>query len=387
LERAMRQYEGAFLEKGRPKKQDAAGERQRIRMFQTVVSSWQKVLVVARDEQWEKVRATWPELNPCCLQGVDLVNSPLSQAQAIASQYALTHRFDLMNVRAQVVDAWRQLAVYANTLLGVFNVSYNLDATSPPLKAQPLNIGGSATSHQLTLQTQLPLVRINQRNNYRASLIAFTRQRRALEEAEDITVQLVYGEIYALRLYAEQYKVQKRLLELAYLTIDSSLEALQAPTAPPAQAGTTRTSSDGPAALTQQLLAAQRTLPTAQNGLLTIWINYLDQRLQLYRDLELMPLDARGVWIDQIKECECPPSKSDKDQTNGGAANGDNKAPEAKPGDKPEFLPPPAKEPPAKEALHNPVLLKKLDLEPAAQLELLIPPPDVQPMPDVPKGF
>ena len=39
--------------------------------------------------------------------------------------------------------------------------------------------------------------------------------------------------------------------------------------------------------------------------MLTIWINYLDVRLQLYRDLELMPLDARGVWIDQIRECDC----------------------------------------------------------------------------------
>ena len=62
---------------------------------------------------------------------------------------------------------------------------------------------------------------------------------------------------------------------------------------------------DGPAALTQQLLAAQRSLPTAQNALLTVWINYLDTRLQLYRDLELMPLDARGVWIDQITDCDC----------------------------------------------------------------------------------
>ncbi len=169
---------------------------------------------------------------PCCLQGVDLVNDDLTKAQATAAQFALEHRLDLMNVRGQVVDAWRQLAVYANALLGVFNVGYNLDASSPAMAAQPLNIGGSATTNQLTLNTQLPLVRIQQRNNYRASQIAYTRQRRALQEAEDITVQLVYAEIYNLRLFVEQYKVQKRLLELAYVTIDSSLESLQAPTAP-----------------------------------------------------------------------------------------------------------------------------------------------------------
>ena len=43
----------------------------------------------------------------------------------------LINRLDLMNIRAQVVDSWRQLAVYANALLGVFNVAYNLNASSP----------------------------------------------------------------------------------------------------------------------------------------------------------------------------------------------------------------------------------------------------------------
>ena len=101
------------------------------------------------------------------------------------------------------------------------------------MAAQPLNIGGSGNANQLILNTQLPLVRIQERNNYRASLIAYTRQRRALQEAEDITVQVVYNEIYNLRQFVEKYKVQKRQLELAYVTIDSSLESLQQPTAPP----------------------------------------------------------------------------------------------------------------------------------------------------------
>ena len=124
---------------------------------------------------------------------------------------------------------------------------------------------------------------------------------------EDLTVQAVNGELYTLRLLADQYKLQQRQLELAYLTIDSSLESLQAPTAPPPPPGqaSTRSGADGPAALTQQLLNAQRTLPTAQNNLLSVWVNYLNARLQLYRDLELMPLDARGVWIDEIRDCDC----------------------------------------------------------------------------------
>ncbi len=307
FERALRLYTDNYVEMGKPKKPDVAGERQRIRQFQSVVSSWQKVLVAARDDQWEVVHASWPDLPRCCADGVDLVKDDLTRAQAAGAQHALLNRLDLMNVRAQLVDAWRQLAVYANALMGTFNVRYNLTSTSPLGTAQPLNIGGSGNAHQLVLDARLPLTRIQERNNYRASLIAYQRQRRALQEAEDLAVKAVNTELYLLRQFAEAYKVQKRQLELAYLTIDSSLESLQAPTAPPVPAGQTanRAGADGPAALTQQLLNAQRTLPMSQDALLTVWINYLDARLQLYRDLELMPLDARGVWIDEIRDCDC----------------------------------------------------------------------------------
>src|SRR5207247_2507020 len=118
-------------------------------------------------------------------------------------------------------------------------------------------------------------------------------------EAEDFAVQAVRGELHTLRDLAENYKIQQRQLELAYLTLDNALSTIDAPprVAPPGAAAAAG-AADGPAALTQQLLSAQASLPRAQNQLLTVWINYLNTRLQLYRDLELMPLDERGVWID-----------------------------------------------------------------------------------------
>src|SRR5262249_27929912 len=125
------------------------------------------------------------------------------------------------------------------------------------------------------------------------------RQRRTLQQAEDIAVQVVNSEMYQLRQLSNAYQLQQRQLELAYLTIENSLESLEAPTSPG------RSALDGPAALTTQLLNAQGTLPASQNALLTLWITYLNARLQLYRDLELMPIDDRGVWIDEIRDCDC----------------------------------------------------------------------------------
>src|SRR5262249_29227575 len=63
-------------------------------------------------------------------------------------------------------------------------------------------------------------------------------------------------------------------------------------------------------ALTQQLLEAQRNLIGAQNQLVNIWVQYLTTRMQLYRDLELLPLDPRGAWIDDVATCHCPDGAS-----------------------------------------------------------------------------
>ncbi len=330
FERLLRLYEAAYAQGAQPKKLDPQAERRRVTQFRDVTSLWAKILVEARDERLAGVRQSWPELPRCCVDGVDLIKDNLDRSEAAAAQHALLNRLDLMNVRAQVVDAWRQLAVFANALLGTFNVQYQLSTTSPGRVAQPLNIGtAGASSHQLVLNADLPIVRKLERNNYRESLIAYQRQRRALQEAEDFAVQAVRGEIHVLRELAENYRIQQRQLELAYVTIDSSLESLQAPPRPG-----TATAADGPAALTQQLLAAQRSLPLAQNNLLTVWINYLNTRLQLYRDLELMPLDQRGVWIDEIRACDCgltaehPPRAG---QSAGGAQQPPERIPEPRP--------------------------------------------------------
>src|SRR5207237_4386788 len=59
------------------------------------------------------------------------------------------------------------------------------------------------------------------------------------------------------------------------------------------------------ASLTTQLIQAQNALYRAQFTMTTIWITYLNTRDQLYRDLELMPLDERGVWIDELTSSDC----------------------------------------------------------------------------------
>jgi hypothetical protein len=282
---------------------DSRRRRQQV-MYGGVANAFIVVLIQARNERMDGLHKEWPELSRVCLEGMDLMTSELDDAETVIAQYALSHRLDLMNVRAQVLDGWRQIAVYANALLAPFTVQYSLASATPAGVAQPFNFSTSGTQQQLIFNSQLPLVRTQQRNNYRAALINYQRQRRVLQRAEDESAYDVRQELILLRQFLETYKIQTRQIELAYLTVENSLDTLQAPLSPTSVQAATDTATRA-ASLTNQLIQAQTALYTAQFKMTTIWITYLNTRDQLYRDLELMPLDSRGVWIDDIEKCQC----------------------------------------------------------------------------------
>jgi hypothetical protein len=280
--------------------------RQQQLNYRYVVSAFILVLAEARNERVIQLRQTWPDLARLCVNGVDLLKADLNQAETTVVQTAILNRLDLMNVRAQTVDAWRQLAIFANALLAPLNVQYHLSTTTPAGLAQPLNFNAKRTQQQLSLNTELPLVRIDQRNAYRASLINYQRARRILQRAEDGVAYDTRNEIRLLRQQEENYRIQERQVELAYMTVENSLDTFQAPPAPVPAGQLGADVQTRAAALTTQLINAQSSLYRAQFAMTTIWITYLNTRLQLYRDMELMPLDYRGVWIDDIATRECP---------------------------------------------------------------------------------
>ncbi len=248
-----------------------------------------ELLEEAQQERLAKVREAWPELPRICLDGIDLLAVDLDRAQTVVAQTALSNRLDLMNARAELVDAWRGIKVTANSLLGVLNIGYNLDSATPIGLNRPFAFSGSRTGHRLTINGELPLIRRAERNTYRTALIGYQRARRDVQASEDFILQQVRSEIRQLRVLAENYKIQQRAVELAYLQLENALNRFSAPL-PPEQ----RLDAAG---LTQQLLNVTSSLPNSQNALYSIWIDFLTTRLELYRDLELMPLDARGVWL------------------------------------------------------------------------------------------
>lgn len=285
---------------------DARARQLRRDLYRRILYRFALLLEEARVERLKILESEWPELPAVRLNEADLLDVPLEEAQTLAGDVALRNRLDLMNRRAEVVDSWRKIAVFANSLMGTFDVRYNANVFTPPLTVgQPVNFKGSNATHQLIFNTELPLVRQFERNQYRASLIAFQRQRRNLQSTEDQILFQVRQSIRQLRQLEEQFKIQQRNLQLSLYRVDNALEVLRAPPAP----GEQRDAATAAAALTDQLLRAQQSVPRAQNGLYQTWVNFLTTRMRLYRDLELLQIDTRGVWINDA------PANGDPDES------------------------------------------------------------------------
>jgi hypothetical protein len=303
FEIALRAYEA---QPWSTEKDKARREKKQADMFTGLHRIFAPLLAPAVAERLDEIRRAWPPLPPVFVGEVDLLSADDDTTLDTVVQTAFRNRLDLMNQRAQLVDAWRKLRVVANSLLGVFNVEYHLQAFTPAGLDAPFSFSESRTQHQLAFNSQLPIVRRAQRNNYRSALIAYQQQRRSWMDAQDQIAFAVRFQVRNLRIAAYNYqKVQRRNMELAYQVVDQSLQAFNQPAIPTGGGGAVSppggqpTAAD-PAALTNQLLGAQGTLVAAQNDLFNQWLGYFQSRIGLYRDMGLMPLDDKGIWIDDV---------------------------------------------------------------------------------------
>ncbi len=272
-------------------------------LFRQIESRFALVIDEGRVEVQQNFAKMWPKLPAARLGDQNLLALDLEVAEDLVSQAALGNRVDLMNQQGHLVDSWRKVAVFATSLLGTFDVRYNATVLSPPAHVgQSLNFDGNNARHQIIFNTELPLVRRIERNNYRAALIAYQRQRRNLQAVQDQILFQVRSRVRRLKQLEETYKIQQRALLLAYSQVNNSFETLQAPPEP----GSLRDTASSAASLTQQLVQAQTRVPRSQTDLYATWVNYLVARMELYRDLELMRIDSRGVWIDDNAASQPP---------------------------------------------------------------------------------
>ena len=201
---------------------------------------------------------------------------------------ALEYRMDLMNDRAQLYDAWRQIRVTANALKGVLNVAITNNIYAPVASTNPFAFFSQAKNFGLTLNAELPLVRVNERNNFRSALITYQRTRRSLQNSEDNLKVQLRNDLRNVHTAYINYEIAKRNFELNVRLKDQSFEQIVAP-----PAGGTQNLAQAANAATQttNLLNFQGNLVTTMLALTNGWQMYQTNRLIVYRDIGILPYD------------------------------------------------------------------------------------------------
>ncbi len=264
-------------------------------------------VIVARLPRLENIVIDGRSCQDVFTEGND---TELENLLLIAERVALENRLDLMNARAQLYDAWRQIRVSANALKGVLNVAATNSIVTPPTTNNPFGFLDQAKQFSLVINAELPLVRVAERNNFRLQLINYERQRRVLQNTEDFLKFQLRSEIRAMELLFQQYLIAEKNLVITVRQKDQAFEQIIAP-----PSGTNVNANA--AAQTLSLIQAQGGVINNENSLVNLWNSYQIQRLQVYRDLGTLPFDEWEAFDELF-----PPDRSGRNAYPGNAAPG-----------------------------------------------------------------
>ncbi len=192
-------------------------------------------------------------------------------------EIGLENRLDLMNNRAEVMDARRKMEIAANSLESTLNLAF---VGSQGLSGNNRN---SDSNHTARLSFTTPLDQIDERNTYRASQIVYQRQRRSYMLAEDEISQDIRRNWRQLQVQEYRIEIDRTTVRNAALQYD--IASLQAASA----AAQTNALS---------LLNALRDGSGCSERTCADWVTYETNRLNIFRDMGIMQLDPRGVWDD-----------------------------------------------------------------------------------------
>lgn len=222
---------------------------------------------------------------------ITLQDFNMSQEEVV--RLALENRLDLMNARGAVMDARRQMEVAANRLEAVVNVVAAGDiGTSGGNK--PFDFRGDRSTFRAGVQLTAPLDQVLERNAYRNSQIDYQRARRAYMQLEDQVKLEVRTEWRQLQVLRQNFETARQNLRIAAVQLDSSIENFNAPV----RVGQQSNTQSGNLGL--NLLNALQSVLNAQNELIRIWVQYEQNRINIHRDMDIMQVDERGLWIDPV---------------------------------------------------------------------------------------
>lgn len=220
-----------------------------------------------------------------------------------AMSLALARHMDALNAIDRFEDAQRKVRVAADQLRADIKLTGRANwQTDPPAdytKFDPSNLRYSAG-----LSLDLPIDRLSERNNYRATLVSFESQLRSLSLTLDNFRDKIDRGLRTLEQERLNYLNRRAALEVAQRRVEMNLMLLEA----------------GRVQI-RDLREAQDSLIQAQNNLTSSVVDYLQARLQLLLDVGMTDTSEEKFWLrdllkDQLTDAQRgpPPLQMPRDE-------------------------------------------------------------------------
>lgn len=250
------------------------------------VEKWQKLqlLIAQRGGLKDRINTLFVMQAQIRLFSIEIKPFQITEQRAV--KIALNNRLDLMNSRAQVVDAYRGVEIAADSLQSDLSVSASANLRTDPTVDNAFRLDSEHNQYQLGVSFDGPVNRFGERNQYRSAQIAYQQQRRSYMQTEDGIVNRVRLNLRQLQANRYNFLISRQQLITATRQLDQAQFNL-------------RTATAGDSSLTQDVLRALQTLRDAKTGLISSWISYEISRISLFVDLELLQLDERGAWVNE----------------------------------------------------------------------------------------
>jgi hypothetical protein len=221
------------------------------------------------------------------LERVGLIDSTLDREGAF--RLAVERQFEILNSIDRFEDSKRKIRVAANSLKADLNVFADASLSSQP-PTDYLNFDLDDVRYGVGLQLNLPLDRLRERNNHRATLISFESELRNLSLVLDNLKDRIDRGLRTLEQRRQNYVIQLNALELANNRVLGNTLLLEAGRATP-----------------RDLVDAQNDQVRTQNAVTAALVSYQEVRLQLMLDLGLMDTGGERFWFrDHLAEAVDP---------------------------------------------------------------------------------
>lgn len=211
---------------------------------------------------------------------MDIPEFTLTEAQAI--DIALNQRLDLANESDSVEDVQRKVELAADAIRAELNLvgSAEIDRlNNSAFGAGSGQLERTRERYQLSVELDLPIDRLAEKNDYRRSLIALMQQQRQHLELTDFVILQVRKAYRDMKEARQRYDIETDNLRLAESRTEHTLSL----------------NRYGRASI-RDVLDAQEDLVDAKNALTTALVDYFEASLAFLRDTGTLKVRPDGMW-------------------------------------------------------------------------------------------